>query len=234
MLAFCCVTEDQLRQIQEDKTREEESRSLYLVKTLDEVLSECRDCILVVDTSKLPTQVAEAGAFIPVHKLPIEAVLNANPYLPPKAVTAAGGFVIRHGIHEPDVLLIFRRGVWDLPKGKLDAGESIEACALREVREEVGINELEILQAFGHTVHGYPQRGAFIIKTSHWYLMRTPQTFFIPQAEEDIEHVEWKPWSEAARLVGFEVLRRHMAAHRGTIHDLLRTKTDKMHEKPHR
>ena len=51
------------------------------------------------------------------------------------------------------MLLIFRRGVWDLPKGKRDAGETIEACALREVREEIGVGELRLARELGTTVH---------------------------------------------------------------------------------
>ena len=53
-----------------------------------------------------------------------------------KKVVAAGGLVTND---KNELLTMFRRGKWDLPKGKLDEEETIEACALREVREETGI-----------------------------------------------------------------------------------------------
>src|SRR5439155_18933695 len=51
-------------------------------------------------------------------------------------IQAAGGFVHT----DEQLLLIFRRGKWDLPKGKLDEGETLEACAVREIQEETGVN----------------------------------------------------------------------------------------------
>ncbi len=58
-----------------------------------------------------------------------------------KPVTAAGGLVENE---KGEVLLIFRRGKWDLPKGKLDPGETIEQCAVREVEEETGLKNIEL------------------------------------------------------------------------------------------
>jgi 8-oxo-dGTP pyrophosphatase MutT (NUDIX family) len=51
-------------------------------------------------------------------------------------IKAGGGIVVNE---QNEVLLIYRRGKWDLPKGKLDDGETIEECALREVKEETGL-----------------------------------------------------------------------------------------------
>ena len=55
-----------------------------------------------------------------------------------KHIIAAGGVVFRIEHEVVSILLIFRNGVWDLPKGKLEKGESIEMCASREVSEETG------------------------------------------------------------------------------------------------
>lgn len=137
---------------------------------------------------------------------------NRAPYLPPAPVTAAGGYVVRHGEAGPEVLLIFRRGAWDLPKGKLDPGESIEECAVREVREEVGIGELRVTGPAGTTVHGYPEDGRYLVKTTHWYFMRTPERDFTPEEREGIEEVAWVPWQEAEERLGYESLRRHIAS----------------------
>ncbi|HEX7069320.1 MAG TPA: NUDIX hydrolase, partial [Rhodothermales bacterium] len=143
-------------------------------------------------------------------RLPAGVFVNIEPYQPPRRVDAGGGFVVRPATPEPEILMIFRRGVWDLPKGKRDAGESIEACALREVREELGIETLYLLATLGSTVHGYPEKGRYRVKTTHWFLMRTPEQRFTPQIEEDIERVVWMTYSDALERVGFVTLREHM------------------------
>jgi 8-oxo-dGTP pyrophosphatase MutT (NUDIX family) len=140
-----------------------------------------------------------------------DQIMNLNPYRAPVAVPAAGGIVLRPG-GGADVLLIFRRGAWDLPKGKLDPGESLEACALREVREEVGIARLTLLAPAGTTVHGYPEGERYAVKRTHWFLMETPETAFEPEAAEGIEAAEWVPWNEAMRRLGYASLRRHLRA----------------------
>ncbi len=139
------------------------------------------------------------------------AVPNLDPYLPPAPVTAAGGIIVRPAGDETLLLLIYRRGAWDLPKGKLDPGETIEECAVREVQEEVGIRTLTLLAEAGATVHGYPEKGRYLVKTTWWYFMETPERDFTPEAREGIEQVEWVPWSEAGTRLGYESLRRHLA-----------------------
>jgi 8-oxo-dGTP pyrophosphatase MutT (NUDIX family) len=127
-------------------------------------------------------------------------------------VTAAGGLVVRHDGDEPLLLLIFRRGAWDLPKGKLDGGETVAECALREVREEVGIDDLAITSEAGTTLHGYPEDGRYLVKTTHWYFMRTPERDFTPEEREGIEAVAWVPWAEAQRRLGYRTLRDLLAS----------------------
>lgn len=181
-----------------------------LWRSLDAARRACTGRIYAVYAHELP-EVEERDADRVRALVQPGQLQNAIPYRPPKPVTAAGGYVVREGTAGPEVLMIFRRGVWDLPKGKLDAGETIEACALREVREEVGIDDdLSILQPLPPTVHGYPEKGVYRVKTTHWYLMQTPQTTFTPQAQEGIERVAWVPWAEARTRLGFETLRRHL------------------------
>lgn len=104
-------------------------------------------------------------------------------------VTAAGG-VVRNKAGE--YLLIHRRGQWDLPKGKLDAGESIESCAVREVEEETGLRNVKILEPLTCTYHTYNEFGKHILKDTHWYLMEATATeSTTPQTEEDITEVRW-------------------------------------------
>ena len=107
-----------------------------------------------------------------------------------KILPAAGG-VVRNG--EGEVLMIYRRGAWDLPKGKLDDGESFKAAAIREVQEETGVMERTLHHKITTTYHTYRgKKKKRILKPSHWYEMSTPGSpDLTPQAEEDIERAEW-------------------------------------------
>ena len=114
-------------------------------------------------------------------------------------IIAAGGLVLND---KNELLMIFRRGKWDLPKGKLDEGETIEACALREVEEETGLKELTLGNVAGITFHEYKNKynnDKDTIKETHWYHMRAAENQpLIPQTEEDIEIIEWVPEEKIA------------------------------------
>lgn len=106
-------------------------------------------------------------------------------------IIAAGGLVTNE---KGKLLMIFRRGKWDLPKGKLDEGESIEECAIREVKEETGLIQLTLIKSLGITYHEYfdkySQRD--VIKESHWFEMKADSSQkLVPQTEEDIEQILW-------------------------------------------
>lgn len=104
-------------------------------------------------------------------------------------ITAAGGLVENK---EGKFLFIFRRGYWDLPKGKLDEGESIEECAKREIEEETGVGELEMIKKLGSTYHLYDEFGKHILKESVWFHFKTlEEKKPVPQEEEDITEVSW-------------------------------------------
>jgi 8-oxo-dGTP pyrophosphatase MutT (NUDIX family) len=102
----------------------------------------------------------------------------------------AGGGLVENERRE--VLFIFRRGKWDLPKGKLDRGETLEQCAIREVEEETGVGQLQLIRFLLITEHEYVERGKKILKETHWWLMKTVghQTL-VPQTEEDITEIKW-------------------------------------------
>ncbi len=104
-------------------------------------------------------------------------------------VQAAGGLVENEN---GEILMIFRRGKWDLPKGKLDKGETLEACAVREVEEETGLQRIELLTALPVTYHTYHEGSKYILKESYWYHMKVegPQQL-IPQVGEGIDQVKW-------------------------------------------
>jgi 8-oxo-dGTP pyrophosphatase MutT (NUDIX family) len=106
-------------------------------------------------------------------------------------IIAAGGMVIND---DGKLLMIFRRGKWDLPKGKLDKGEKIEDCALREVREETGLKNISLVKFTGLTYHQYfdSRLKKDVVKETHWFEMHAPgDQKLLPQHEEDIEKIEW-------------------------------------------
>tara|TARA_B100000902_G_scaffold22218_1_gene26776 strand:+ start:20763 stop:21233 length:471 start_codon:yes stop_codon:yes gene_type:complete len=104
-------------------------------------------------------------------------------------IRAAGGLVYNH---ENSLLMIFRNGKWDLPKGKLEDNESIEDCAIREVTEECGVRGLLIIAKVKDTYHVYNDKGKKILKQTSWFIMETNfDGVLVPQEEEGINKVTW-------------------------------------------
>ena len=106
-------------------------------------------------------------------------------------ILAGGGLVLNE---KGGLLMIYRRGKWDLPKGKLDEGETIEDCAVREVLEETGLLNVERGELIGITYHEYFDRHLQeeVIKESHWFAMRAKSDqLLVPQTEEDITEIKW-------------------------------------------
>ncbi len=104
-------------------------------------------------------------------------------------IQAAGGLVKNN---ENKILMIFRRGKWDLPKGKLDKGEKLEDCAIREVEEETGLKNVQLLSPLIVTYHTYHEGTKFILKESHWFTMSiTDEQKLTPQTDEDIFDIKW-------------------------------------------
>lgn len=110
-----------------------------------------------------------------------------------KVVPAAGGLVLNA---KKEVLFIYRNDTWDLPKGKIEKGESIESTALREVEEECGISNISIDKKLLTTYHIYDQNGLYL-KETHWFLMHSNyKKELIPQLEEGITQVVFKNKTE--------------------------------------
>ena len=104
-------------------------------------------------------------------------------------ITAAGGLVRSAA---GNYLMIYRRGVWDLPKGKREDYESVEECALREVGEETGIGDLKLGEPICITRHTYLLDGRLVLKNTHWFRMEHPgEDLPVPQREEDISEARW-------------------------------------------
>lgn len=114
-----------------------------------------------------------------------------------KQIEAAGGLVVKNN----NILMIYRLGKWDLPKGKLEKNESIEDGAIREVEEECGI-KVKIIDKLSETWHTYHRKKKLYIKKTYWFSMDCiDDSKMAPQWEEDIEKVEWKSQKEAEKLL---------------------------------
>jgi ADP-ribose pyrophosphatase YjhB (NUDIX family) len=104
-----------------------------------------------------------------------------------EVIEAAGGLVVsKNG----ELLLIFRNGKWDLPKGKIEKGESEELAALREVEEECGIKNIELGNKVTVVFHTYLIENRKILKKTHWYWMKWGGSEALkPQTDEGISEI---------------------------------------------
>jgi len=103
-------------------------------------------------------------------------------------ISAAGGIVRKKNKY----LFIKRLGKWDIPKGKLEAGESSESGAIREIQEECGISEVKIERFIGTTYHTYTEKKTLILKKTDWYaFVYEGDETLVPQKEEGITKTKW-------------------------------------------
>ncbi|MBL7718077.1 MAG: NUDIX domain-containing protein [Flavipsychrobacter sp.] len=127
-------------------------------------------------------------------------------------IDAGGGVVFNE---DGAVLMIYRRGKWDLPKGKRDDGEEIDYCALREVSEETGLQQLTLGEKICDTYHVYAQNGQSLLKRTAWYAMYgTTHEKLVPQKEENILEAKWIRPSQMGPVVfkSYEAIREVLRA----------------------
>jgi 8-oxo-dGTP pyrophosphatase MutT (NUDIX family) len=115
-------------------------------------------------------------------------------------VSAAGGLV-KH--ISGRYLFIKRNDKWDLPKGHIEAEETPEECAYREVEEECGISGHTIIKYLEPTYHTYTLQGISYLKKTHWFLMHYEgEMINVPQTEEGITEAAWLLPSEIPSIKG--------------------------------
>ena len=112
-----------------------------------------------------------------------------------RIIHAAGGIV---SDENSGILMIFRYGCWDFPKGKVEEGEDWETAALREVEEETGLQDIILQNPLPNTYHTYILHDTPILKITHWYAMQAPEQSLVPQTEEDISQAVWVAREEVA------------------------------------
>ena len=101
-----------------------------------------------------------------------------------KFMQAAGGLVEKNGKY----LFIKRNGLWDIPKGKLEKGESVEEGAIREIEEECGITSPVISHHLLDTWHTYEHKGKNVLKKTYWFYLKATDNgdVLVPQLDEGI------------------------------------------------
>ncbi|PZD78313.1 NUDIX hydrolase [Mesonia sp. K7] len=116
-----------------------------------------------------------------------------------KTVIAGGGMVFNK---KGEILFIYRNKKWDLPKGKIDKGETIEACALREVEEETNVKNLKITKFLQITYHIIVRNGKLRLKETHWFEMTTDfEGELSPEISEGIKKVKWKNFEKSQKAL---------------------------------
>ena len=107
-----------------------------------------------------------------------------------KTISAGGGLVLND---EHKILFIFRNNRWDLPKGGKKKRETMEECAVREVMEETGVDQLKIIRFLAVTYHIMKRKGKYRLKETFWFEMYSESKKELkPQMEEGITKVSWK------------------------------------------
>lgn len=115
-------------------------------------------------------------------------------------IEAAGGVVYHTTLKK--YLFIHRNGKWDLPKGKIDQGETSEKAAVREIREECGITGLKLIKPIDITYHCYELHDNTWIKKTHWfYFEYNKNELLAPQLEEGITTARWFDKEEFHRIL---------------------------------
>jgi ADP-ribose pyrophosphatase YjhB (NUDIX family) len=115
-------------------------------------------------------------------------------------VTIAAGGVVQH--EDGKLLFIYRKKRWDLPKGKVDKGESLEGAAKREVKEETGVKKIKVRKLAGVTYHIFKRNNRYQLKETHWFFMKTSyKGVLTPEIKEDITKATWKNKSKIAKAI---------------------------------
>ena len=140
-----------------------------------------------------------AGNLIRVYTTPDVDKLKIKYLADKPSIVAAGGMVFNPS---GDLLMMIRKGMWDMPKGKLEEGESIDNCATREVTEETGLSSITIGEKLSISYHTYFYNDQLVVKPSHWYKMNfTGIEIPKPQIEEYISEIRWVKKDEAKKLL---------------------------------
>ncbi len=151
----------------------------------------------VLDVSDKPEEIAQALTDFENFDSIDKAVLLVGSYIEffneveinLKYIEAAGGLVQNK---KEEALVMYRLDKWDLPKGKIDKGETTRVAALREIEEECGLSKLTISKSLIPTFHTYRLKDKFVLKKTFWFkVLFDGNEKLVPQTEENITDLKW-------------------------------------------
>lgn len=118
---------------------------------------------------------------------------------PTEVVQAAGGLIVRRQEATLEVVVVHRPAHqdWSFPKGKLEADETFELAALREVREETGM-VCRLVRFIGHTEYVDRKRRP---KAVAYWVMAAEGGFFTPN--DEVDELRWMNLEEAAAVLTY-------------------------------
>ena len=122
---------------------------------------------------------------------------------------SAGGVVFRTSPGGIQVcLMLDSYGYWTFPKGKVEANETAEQAALREIAEEVGLGDLRLIGYASDASYRYRAGPDLVKKTVHWYLVEAPpEAELRPQRSQQVEDAGWFPADTALKMIGYRSVR---------------------------
>lgn len=172
------------------------THTIYFAQTRVDICSELpstADCVIEVEAN-MSVSVAkvvkkvESRKYVAIITPDTEATFQN--FMSQFVVVEAAGGVVESTRGE--LLMIFSRGHWDLPKGHVESGETGRLAALREVEEETGLRcELADASPLAETWHAYNVYGPWELKRTQWWAMSPVAGSLTPQSEEGIAEVCW-------------------------------------------
>lgn len=117
----------------------------------------------------------------------------------------AGGIVFRHGEKGVEILLIQdAKDRWTIPKGHIEEGETAQQTARREIGEEAGLNEVDILGWLGKIHFRYRRVDKLVLMTTQIYLVRAKGDTNAIQKEEWMNGIKWFSFQDALDAIEYE------------------------------